>query len=44
MIYAGPALPARILRGMIDLADVEGLKNLAELRDSRLDHWADRSL
>ncbi len=44
MIYAGPALPARILRGMIAFADAEGLQNLAELRDSRLDHWADKSL
>ncbi|GAA2841393.1 dihydroorotate oxidase A [Aminobacter aminovorans] len=40
MVYAGPSLPARIVRGMSDLAAREGLKSISELRDSRLDQWA----
>ncbi len=44
MIFAGPALPGRILGGMSRLAAVEGLASIAELRDSRLDHWAAQGL
>ncbi|ESY04106.1 diguanylate cyclase [Mesorhizobium sp. LNJC399B00] len=44
MIYAGPALPGRILAGMVRFADKERLKSLRELRDSRLDQWAARPL
>jgi dihydroorotate dehydrogenase len=44
LIYGGPALPARILTGMVEAADAEGWKTIAELRDSRLDHWAGKSL
>jgi dihydroorotate dehydrogenase len=40
MVYAGPSLPARIVRGMSDFAAREGLKSISELRDSRLDQWA----
>ncbi|MBB6468923.1 quinone-dependent dihydroorotate dehydrogenase [Aminobacter carboxidus] len=40
MVYAGPSLPARIVRGMSEFAAREGLKNIAELRDSKLDQWA----
>ncbi|MER9740053.1 quinone-dependent dihydroorotate dehydrogenase [Mesorhizobium sp. M0187] len=44
MIYAGPALPGRILSGMVRFAEKERLKSLRELRDSRLDQWAARPL
>lgn len=44
MIYAGPALPGRILAGMVRFADKERLKSLRELRDSRIDQWAARPL
>ncbi|MER9315749.1 quinone-dependent dihydroorotate dehydrogenase [Mesorhizobium sp. M0659] len=44
MIYAGPALPGRILAGMVRFADKERLKSLRELRDSQLDQWAARPL
>ncbi|QPC94875.1 quinone-dependent dihydroorotate dehydrogenase [Mesorhizobium sp. INR15] len=44
MIYAGPALPGRILSGMIDFAERQRLKSIRELRDSRLDHWAGKGL
>lgn len=40
MVYAGPSLPARIVRGMSEFAAREGLKNISELRDSKLDQWA----
>lgn len=39
MVYEGPALPGRILRGLSSLLDREGVSNIRELRDSRLDHW-----
>ncbi len=44
MIYAGPALPGRILNGMSRLLDTEKLTSITQLRDSRLDHWAKRTL
>jgi dihydroorotate dehydrogenase len=44
MIYAGPSLPGRIVGGMDRFAMSEGLKNLSEIRDSRLAHWADQPL
>jgi dihydroorotate dehydrogenase len=40
MIYAGPSLPGRIVRGMVKAMQAEGLKSVRDLRDSRLDHWA----
>ena len=44
MIYAGPTLPGRILTGMSKVLDAEGIRSPAEIRDSRLDHWAGRNL
>lgn len=44
MIYGGPALPGRIVSGMIDFATKEGLKSIRELRDQGLASWADRPL
>ena len=44
MIYAGPALPGRILAGMVRFADKEGLKSLRGLRDVNLDQWAAKPL
>lgn len=42
MIYAGPGLPGRIVRGMADFAEREGLRSIADIRDSAVDRWADR--
>lgn len=39
MIYAGPALPGRIVHGLSELARREGLTSIAELRDSALAKW-----
>ncbi|TIX98674.1 MAG: dihydroorotate dehydrogenase (quinone), partial [Mesorhizobium sp.] len=44
MIYAGPALPGRILGGMVRFADMQRLKSLRELRDTSLDQWASKPL
>jgi dihydroorotate dehydrogenase len=44
MIYAGPSLPGRIAGGMDRFAESEGLKNVREIRDSRLAYWADQPL
>ncbi|RST87084.1 quinone-dependent dihydroorotate dehydrogenase [Aquibium carbonis] len=40
MIYAGPALPGRIVEGLSAILDREGATSPAALRDSRLSHWA----
>ena len=44
MIYAGPALPGRILTGMARFADKERLKSLRELRDAGLERWTAKPL
>lgn len=44
MIYAGPSLPALIVKGLSRLAAQEGVSSLRELRDTRLAHWADMTL
>jgi len=44
MIYAGPALPGRIVAGMARFAETERLKSIRELRDSHLDRWATKPL
>ncbi len=40
MIYAGPALPARILTGLSRHVAAARVKSIAELRDRRLEAWA----
>jgi dihydroorotate dehydrogenase len=44
LIYAGPALPGRILRGLARACDRQGVNHLADLRDSGASDWAARSL
>ena len=44
MIYAGPALPGQILKGLSQFLDKEGLRSLSDIRDTRLVHWADKVL
>jgi len=44
MIYEGPGLAARIVRGLEAYADAEGLSSIRDIRDTRLDSWADRPL
>ncbi|RUM98916.1 quinone-dependent dihydroorotate dehydrogenase [Pseudaminobacter arsenicus] len=44
MIYAGPALPGRIVSGLTRFLDSQGLSSLRAIRDTRLDHWAAQPL
>ncbi len=44
MIYAGPSLPGRIVRGMLKAMEAEGVKSPRDLRDSRLEHWTAQPL
>lgn len=39
MIYEGPALPGRIVRGLSDLVEREGISSIAQLRDTALAKW-----
>ncbi|WP_394802009.1 quinone-dependent dihydroorotate dehydrogenase [Rhizobium halophilum] len=44
MIYEGPSLPARIVGGLSRLLDREGVASIRDLRDSRVDQWAEAKL
>jgi len=44
MIYAGPRLPGRIVRELSAHVARQGLRNIAELRDTALEDWASRPL
>lgn len=44
MVYEGPTLPSRIIRGLSALLDREGASSIAELRDSAVVQWADKPL
>ena len=44
MVYEGPGLPARIVRGLSALCAAEKLGSIRDLRDRRVDEWAGREL
>jgi dihydroorotate dehydrogenase len=44
MVYEGPGLPARIVKGLSALCDRENLRTIRDIRDSRLDYWAGRKI
>lgn len=44
MIYAGPGLPAEIVRGLSRFAAREGLRSIREIRDSSAGRWASEPL
>lgn len=44
LIYEGPGLAGRIVRGLDAYAERQGLKSIAEIRDAHLNRWADRPL
>ncbi|MGD9915388.1 MAG: quinone-dependent dihydroorotate dehydrogenase [Rhizobiaceae bacterium] len=44
MIYAGPSMPGRIVRGLERRLEREGIANVATLRDSGLAAWARKRL
>jgi dihydroorotate dehydrogenase len=39
MIYAGPSMPGRIVRGLSDIAEREGIASIRSLRDTALEKW-----
>jgi dihydroorotate dehydrogenase len=44
MVYEGPGLPARIVRGLSALCDQEKLGSIRDLRDKTTDAWAAKPL
>ncbi|MBS3648575.1 quinone-dependent dihydroorotate dehydrogenase [Pseudaminobacter sp. 19-2017] len=40
LIYGGPTLPGRILRGLISTLEREGAASISALRGTRTEHWA----
>ena len=44
MIYGGPALPGRIVRGLADFCEREKIASIRQLRDSGVDRWADKPI
>jgi dihydroorotate dehydrogenase len=44
MVYEGPGLPARIVRGLSELCNREKLGSIRDIRDSRVDYWAARNI
>jgi dihydroorotate dehydrogenase len=44
MVYEGPGLPGAITRGLSKLLDREGVSSIRDLRDTRVDHWAARTV
>jgi len=44
MVYEGPGLPARIVRGLSEICDRERLGSIRDLRDRKVDAWAGRAL
>jgi dihydroorotate dehydrogenase len=44
MIYAGPALPGRIVAGMARLVERERLGSIRDLRDTACERWASKPL
>ncbi|MBP2235731.1 dihydroorotate dehydrogenase [Sinorhizobium kostiense] len=44
MVYEGPGLPGRIVRGLSALCEREGLASIRDIRDSRLDYWTARKV
>ena len=43
MVYEGPGLVGRIIRGLSQLLDRERVASIREVRDSRTDYWAARN-
>ena len=39
MIYAGPGLPGKIVRGLSEIVKREGIGSIRDLRDTALDKW-----
>ena len=44
MVYEGPDLPGRIVKGLSRSVEREGVSSIRDLRDTRLDYWANVKL
>jgi dihydroorotate dehydrogenase len=44
MVYAGPALPGRIVAGMARFVERERLGSIRDLRDTGCERWASKPL
>lgn len=44
MVYEGPALPGQVVAGLSKLLDRERAGSIRDLRDTRLDYWANRNV
>ncbi|MBX9459453.1 MAG: quinone-dependent dihydroorotate dehydrogenase [Rhizobium sp.] len=44
MVYEGPGLPARIIRGLSEICDREALGSIRDLRSSRVEEWASKPI
>ncbi len=44
MVYEGPGLPAQIVSGLSKLLDRERAGSIRDLRDAKLDYWANRNV
>ncbi|TCR91013.1 quinone-dependent dihydroorotate dehydrogenase [Rhizobium sp. BK376] len=44
MVYEGPGLPGKIVAGLSTLLDRERVNSIRDLRDTKLDYWADRPI
>ena len=44
MIYGGPSLPGRIVRGLAEFCEREKIASIRELRDSGVERWADKPI
>ena len=44
MVYEGPGLPAKIVKGLSTLLDREKVGSIRDLRDTKLDTWAKRAI
>ena len=44
MVYEGPGLPARIVRGLSAICDREKLGSIRDLRDRTMEEWAAKDL
>ncbi|MCV9962628.1 quinone-dependent dihydroorotate dehydrogenase [Pararhizobium sp. BT-229] len=43
MVYEGPSLPGKIVRGLAQLCDREKLASIGDIRGSRTDYWASKA-
>jgi dihydroorotate dehydrogenase len=44
MVYEGPGLPGKVVSGLSTLLDRERVNSIRDLRDTKLDYWADRPI